>query len=242
MAAMSERRRYGQYCGLAKALDIVGERWTLLVVRELLAGPRRFTELLEWLPGLSRTLLGQRLREMQDNGLVRRRFLPPPAASWVYELTERGRGLHEAVEALARWGVETLGPPGSERHSPPLWVLMSVAVLARGSTAGSDAAGAHDVVVDGERHHLAFERGRPFARQGPHPAAESVITASGDTLYDLAAGRLDLPHALDSDAFRIEGDEEAAVRALDALCPRWNTTLTGTYAPVSRRETAHDAG
>src|SRR5918996_4677686 len=102
------KRRYDQYCALARALDVVGERWTLLLVRELLLGPRRYTDLLGGLPGIGTNLLADRLRYLEQVGLVRRRVLPPPAGSTVYELTELGRELEPTVFALGRWGAHFL--------------------------------------------------------------------------------------------------------------------------------------
>jgi DNA-binding HxlR family transcriptional regulator len=98
------KRTYGDPCGIARALDAVGERWALLVVRELLLGPKRFTDLRTGLPNVGPDVLSQRLRELKDAGVVRRAKLPPPAASRVYELTERGRKLEPVVLALGRWG------------------------------------------------------------------------------------------------------------------------------------------
>src|ERR687891_178138 len=95
---------YQQYCGLARALDVVGDRWTLLIVRELRPGPRRFTDLVDGLPGISRKLLSERLRELEQEGIITRRDLPPPAARQVYELTEDGRDLALAVSPLSVWG------------------------------------------------------------------------------------------------------------------------------------------
>src|SRR3712207_6674695 len=97
-------RSYDQFCALAKALDVLGERWTLLVVRELLLGPKRYSDLLEGLPGIGTNLLATRLKTLEANGLVARRRLPAPAASTVYELTDRGRGLEPALYELMRWG------------------------------------------------------------------------------------------------------------------------------------------
>ncbi|RPI20956.1 MAG: transcriptional regulator, partial [Chloroflexota bacterium] len=97
-------RSYNQYCGLAYALDIVGERWTLLIVRELIAGPRRFTDLMDGLPGISTNLLSERLKSLEQQGLLSRRHLPPPAASTVYELTALGRALEKTLIELGKWG------------------------------------------------------------------------------------------------------------------------------------------
>src|SRR3954454_700014 len=100
---MATKRTYGDRCGVARALDVVGERWALLVVRELLLGPKRFTDLRAGLPHVSPDVLAQRLRELEEAGIVGRRTLSPPAGSRVYELTERGQGLEPAVLALGRW-------------------------------------------------------------------------------------------------------------------------------------------
>src|ERR671929_273611 len=103
-------KSYNQYCGLAYALDRVGERWTLLIIRELAAGPRRFSDLLSGLPGISTNLLSERLKELEQQGLLRRRKLPPPAASSVYELTAVGQALEPALLELGRWGSQFIPP------------------------------------------------------------------------------------------------------------------------------------
>jgi DNA-binding HxlR family transcriptional regulator len=112
---MTGRRTYGDACGVARALDLVGERWALLVVRELLFGPKRFTDLRAGLPRVSPDVLSQRLRELEDSGLVRRGRLPPPAGSAVYELTPRGQELEPVILALGRFGSLAPFPPGPPR-------------------------------------------------------------------------------------------------------------------------------
>src|SRR5215213_11217596 len=102
-------RGYNQYCGAARALDLVGDRWTLLVVRELVFGPRRFTDLIDGLPGISRNLLTERLRSLERDGIIARQDLPPPAARQVYDLTEDGRDLAHATGPLIAWGARHLG-------------------------------------------------------------------------------------------------------------------------------------
>src|SRR5216117_1868167 len=99
------RRSYNQFCPLARTLDIIGERWTLLIVRELAIGPRRFKDLIDDLPGIGTNLLAARLKELERHGILGRRTLPPPAGSKVYELTERGRSLFAALIPLAQWGL-----------------------------------------------------------------------------------------------------------------------------------------
>ena len=106
---MSPRRSYDQYCSAARALDVVGDRWTLLIVRELLGGPRRYTDLHADLPGVSTDVLASRLKGMERDGLTTRRRLPPPGAAFVYELTGRGRELLPVLQALGAWGVPELG-------------------------------------------------------------------------------------------------------------------------------------
>lgn len=118
------RRSYDHYCPLSRALDVVGERWTLLIVRELLAGPRRYTDLHADLPGVSTDVLASRLKELERDGLVTRRKLPPPAAASVYELTPRGAGLLPALTALAEWGAQDLPPePGPTDAIRDHWSL-----------------------------------------------------------------------------------------------------------------------
>ncbi|MGH9189320.1 MAG: winged helix-turn-helix transcriptional regulator [Acidimicrobiales bacterium] len=104
-------RSYGHYCPVAKTLELVGERWTLLIVRDLLVGPLRFTDLLAGLKGIPRNLLTDRLRDLEGHGVVARTELPPPAARTVYELTAAGRELLSVVGALAQWGLRHLPPP-----------------------------------------------------------------------------------------------------------------------------------
>ncbi|MHA5054333.1 winged helix-turn-helix transcriptional regulator [Streptomyces sp. SD15] len=108
---MSPRRSYDQYCSAARALDVVGDRWTLLIVRELLGGPRRYTDLHADLPGVSTDVLASRLKDMERDGLTTRRRLPPPGAVYVYELTRRGRELLPVLQALGEWGAPALGEP-----------------------------------------------------------------------------------------------------------------------------------
>jgi DNA-binding HxlR family transcriptional regulator len=122
-------KRYDQFCPIAHALSLVGERWSLLVVRELLEGPKRYTDLVHGLPGIGTNILAARLRDLEDAGIVRKRKLPPPAASTVYELTEYGAELNEALYALARWGARTLGPPKPGDWIDPEWGVNAIPAL-----------------------------------------------------------------------------------------------------------------
>lgn len=119
---MPTTRTYADRCGIARALDVVGERWALLVVRELFLGPQRFTDLRHALPGASSNLIADRLRELQDRGVVTRRTLPPPSAARVYELTEWGHGLEPVVLALGAWGLRV--PPPENGHLSATSILL----------------------------------------------------------------------------------------------------------------------
>src|SRR4051794_21531414 len=125
---MAIRRTYGQGCGTAHALDLVGDRWALLVVRELVLGPKRFTDLREGLGAIGPNVLSQRLKELEEAGVIRQRVLPPPAASTVYELTEWGSELDDIVVRLARWGARDPElPRGVEMH--PEWLVLGMRAI-----------------------------------------------------------------------------------------------------------------
>ncbi len=116
------RKRYDSYCPVAHALGLVGERWALLVVLELMHGPKRYTDLVDGLPGIGTNILASRLRDLEAGGIVAKRTLPPPAASRVYELTEYGQGLRPAIRELALWGARSLGPPSDSDELFPGWL------------------------------------------------------------------------------------------------------------------------
>jgi DNA-binding HxlR family transcriptional regulator len=120
MASMT--KRYDEYCPVAHALGLVGERWALLVVLELMRGPKRYTDLAENLRGIGTNILASRLRDLEAGGVVTKRILPPPAASKVYELTDYGRELRPVIRELALWGARTLGPPTHEDELFPGWL------------------------------------------------------------------------------------------------------------------------
>ena len=115
-------KRYDQYCPIAHALDLVGERWSLLIVRELLLGPLRYTDLAAELPGIGTNILASRLEDLEECGIVAKRRLPPPAASQVYELTPYGTALKPVVRELALWGIRSLGPPGEGDRLETGWL------------------------------------------------------------------------------------------------------------------------
>jgi DNA-binding HxlR family transcriptional regulator len=155
------KKRYDQYCPVAHALDLVGERWALLVVRELMHGPKRYTDLAEHLPGIGTNILAARLRDLEACGVITKRTLPPPAASRVYELTDYGRELKTVMRELALWGARSLGPPTDEDELFPGWLSNAVdTVLAPIAPAGRFEFRVGDEVaalVDGEAQAGAIE-------------------------------------------------------------------------------------
>jgi DNA-binding HxlR family transcriptional regulator len=149
-------RSYDQFCGVARALDLVGERWALLVVRDLILGPKRFTDLRRGLSGIGTNVLAARLKELERTGVVRRRTLPPPAASAVYELTEYGRELEEPLLALGRWGARSLGRREPRHALRSEWLAVALKAFFRPEAAADLVAkiglrfgdGTFDVQID----------------------------------------------------------------------------------------------
>src|SRR5437899_2302027 len=119
-------RSYQQYCALARGLDVIGDRWTLLIVRELLIGEARYSDLLKGLPGIATNLLATRLTELEGTGLVRREVVPPPAAATVFRLTSRGAALRPVIYELGRWAAPLMTPPGPGEHMRARWIALPI--------------------------------------------------------------------------------------------------------------------
>jgi DNA-binding HxlR family transcriptional regulator len=207
-------RAYEQHCSLAHALDLVGERWTLLIVRELLVGPRRYTDLADGLVSIPTNVLAARLRELERNGLVHRRRLPAPAASVsVYELTDDGEALADAVTELARWGMRTLPARTEGRPFRAHWLVLALgARFDRQAAVGVSES--YELVVEGEGT-VCFEvnDGEGSARLGPASNPAVRVEADADTLVALAAGEDVAAEALARGArVQIEGDAAALER------------------------------
>ena len=208
-----QKRSYDQYCAVARALDVVGERWTLLLVRELSTGPKRFKDLLEGLPGIGTNLLTARLKALEGEGIVRRGTLPPPAGSNVYELTELGRSLEPVIVALSRWGATLLDAPREEDDLRPGWAAVAMRSAAEsGATGGS--AGVYEFRIDGEVFHLRVADGEVEARQGPASDANLVLMGDTETFLALASKRLDPKEAVESGALTVEGGGEGQEASL----------------------------
>jgi DNA-binding HxlR family transcriptional regulator len=207
------RRSYGQYCTLAEALDVVGERWTLLIVRELMLGPRRFTDLAANLPGMGRNLLSERLRHLEDEGLVRRRTLDPPAASRVYELSEDGRSLGPVLAELGRWGVRRLGEPRPGQAFRAAWAMFPLSYMAS-RDAAEGVRETYEFRVDDEVFQIAVDDGAIVPRSGSADSADVTISLSTESLLDLLAGTIEPLEAISSGRVVIEGEPEAVGNCL----------------------------
>lgn len=208
--AFAMSKRYDQYCPVCHALGLVGERWALLVVRELLKGPKRYTDLLEGLPGVGTNILAARLRELEAGGIVAKRKLPPPAASTVYELTEYGRELEEPLYALARWGARSLPPPAKNEGFYPDWGLNAFAALldpveARGVTE------TYVVRVADDTYTVSLADGKVHVEIGATDEADLDFTTSQGTFFALASGELDPRSALGEGLVKIDSGKPAAL-------------------------------
>jgi DNA-binding HxlR family transcriptional regulator/putative sterol carrier protein len=207
------KRSYDQYCAVARALDAVGERWTLLVVRELLTGPKRFKDLLEGLSGIGTNLLAARLKHLVERGLVRRATLPPPAGSNVYELTELGWSLEPVVVALSGWGLKLLGSPRGEDDLRPAWAMLAVR-----STLKPEAVGeTYEFYIDEEVFHVRVGDGEVEVRQGPATDPDLILRGDTRTFLALAAGHLEPAEAVESGAIVVEGDQGSLTRCVKML-------------------------
>lgn len=205
------RRSYAQYCGLAKALDVLGERWTLLVIRELMGGPKRFSDLLDGLPGIGGNVLSTRLKALDAEGVIARRRLPPPAASTVYELTDRGRELEPALLSLMRWGIDLLGAPGEEERFRPAWLLNGLRA-AFDPDAAKGVRRVYRLRVDGDAYTVRVDDGTLAVDQGETAAADVAMALDSKTLMAVSGGALTAGEAIDDGRVVVEaGDPDEAL-------------------------------
>lgn len=208
MLAPMPRRSYAHYCAVARALDTVGERWTLLIVRELLAGPRRYTDLHADLPGVSTDVLASRLKEMEADGLVERRPLGRAAHSHTYALTPRGRGLRTVLAALAAWGAAELGSPGPTDAVRSHWFALPLLHLLGG--AAPDAVGTAEIRLPGGPFHLLLDPADPAWADGPADHPDAVLTLDDATAAALVDHRTTLGAAAKEERLAIHGDSPLA--------------------------------
>jgi DNA-binding HxlR family transcriptional regulator len=210
-------RSYNQYCGLAYALDIVGERWTILIIRELIAGPRRFTDLVEGLPGISTNLLAERLKSLEQQGMLRRRVLPPPAASTVYELTSLAQALETSLLELGKWGSQFV-PPSAEGAT--VLNVGSYALTLKTFFRPQQAQAVNETYelhIDNEVLRVRIKAGEIDVRQGENQNADVIFYTDMPTYLGLLQRKIQPDEAISGGLIRIEGDPAALTRFLE-LC------------------------
>ncbi|HKA03245.1 MAG TPA: winged helix-turn-helix transcriptional regulator [Acidimicrobiales bacterium] len=204
-------RSYGQLCAVARALDVVGDRWTLLIVRELLARqPCRYTDLRYGLPGIATNLLADRLRELEENGLVVREAAPPPIATTVFRLTRRGEELRPVLEVLGRWGRPFLQETSGEATFRSHWLAVPLEMQLRDHTPDEPPV-AIEVHTADQPVSIVTADGGVRVRGGPVAAPDAIVTGPPRLVLGLLMGDLDVETAEQS-GLRIEGDVDAVRR------------------------------
>jgi DNA-binding HxlR family transcriptional regulator len=211
---MSARKSYNQNCPVAKGLDILGERWTLLILRELLGGPRRYSDLRAELPGIATNLLAERLKELQDSGLVDRAELPPPVARTVYSLSDVGwQRVPPILQSIAWLGLDRLDLIDRGAVSP-LTGFLAGFIVPFDPVKTADLTGTYRIEIDGRRFEFAMDQGRLAATHG---TPDVTVTASG---ADLAITRLGSTEARRKAALRriaFDGDHDAVESLREAF-------------------------
>jgi DNA-binding HxlR family transcriptional regulator len=206
----ASRRTYEDGCATAHALDLIGERWAILIVRELILGPKRFTDLRTGLPAISPNVLTQRLEELEQANVLRRRKLAPPAAAWVYELTPWGQELERVIMALGRWGARS---PGLMQGYP---LSVDALVLSFRTMFSAEAAGDLEATIElrvgEERFRARISKGQMELRRGEAERPDAIIEAAPEALVAVAYGGRRFSDALRAGELKIEGDRNAARR------------------------------
>jgi DNA-binding HxlR family transcriptional regulator len=213
-----ESRTYGQACPIARSLDILGERWTLLIVRELLLGPKRFKDLLAELPAMGANRLSGRLKGLESHGVIEKRALPPPGDATVYALTEAGERLRQVVVGLAVWGAAL---PMDERIDPRGGRAELLALVRCGLAPAERSAGVYETYgfqIGEERFHVIADDGDATPRSGP-PPLEADVTVECDlpTFLQLVGGAITPARARRELLARIAGPPDAVNRAIAIL-------------------------
>lgn len=229
---MGEKRTYQQYCGLASALDVVGERWTLLIVRELLMGPRRYVELLADLPGLGTNLLADRLKFLVEKGVVEQVDLHGTGSRLAYRLTAVGQDLRPLVLGLAKWGLEFVGEVSPQDTVRPHWGFLAVEAMLRPELA-TDIDESYEFRVDGEVFHIEVRSRVPRAVKGPatEPAMRAVTDAT--SFVQIGAGRLTPLAAMVMGRLRLDGDIDAVLRCCALMGIDAGTGRVGGDVPAT---------
>ncbi len=211
-------RTYGQHCGLAYAMDLLGERWTLLVVRELMLGPKRYRDLHDRLPGIGTNLLAARLKSLEAAGVIERTTLPAPAGVPAYALTAAGEGLRAVLESFALWGYGLMPPePGEDADVRAAWALLTMAAELR-RAGGPGVAGVVELRIGDETVWIRATGADAVVRDGPAPLpADAIVTLERQAFLELATARLTVARAVRDRRLQIEGDRALAQGLLGSL-------------------------
>jgi len=214
-------RTYDQYCSVARALDVIGDRWTLLIVRELLIrGPSRYTDLQYGLPGVATNLLADRLRELEVEGIVTKELAPPPVATTLFRLTPRGEALESVLVALGKWGAPLLAGPTGDAAFRSHWLKFPLELHL--SDHQPDADPATIEIHTGEQPMLVdIARGTVHVHPGTSPDAAATLTGTPSLVLGLLVGALDIETAR-ARGLQIEGDI-ATLRRVQPLIPATQT-------------------
>ncbi len=213
-------RSYHQFCPAATALDLVGERWTLLVVRDLLFGPKRYTDLQDGLPGIGPNVLSSRLRSLESAGVIRKRRLPPPAASTVYELTELGEGLRPVLLELFDWGLQLLRVPGGSDAIRASYWLPAVEQAARRELLPDGTDDLYEFRIGSETITVHATNDRIDVWQGAGERPDLVVHTDPATFIEIGRGRISSAEAIKVGKLRTEGDPAAGARCAMLFIPR----------------------
>jgi DNA-binding HxlR family transcriptional regulator len=215
---MGVRGGYRQICPVAHALDLIGERWAPLVIRELRLGPRRYVDLQRSLPGIAPSVLSQRLRDLEEIGVVQRRLLPPPAGSRIYQLTARGAELEPVFNALAAWGVRSPAMPTTGDLSSDAVVLGLRTFFDTEAEPDTNWTASYELRLPPEVYRASVERGRlTDLRRAEPPVADVVIETDAQALLELLSGAETVPAATAAGRLVVTGDAGLVQRLFDAV-------------------------
>jgi DNA-binding HxlR family transcriptional regulator len=208
---MAGNRSYGEQCGVARSLDVIGERWALLIVRELLLGPKRFNDLLAGLPGASPNVISQRLRDLAGHGVIRQRDLPPPARVRLYELTDWGRELEPVILHLGRWGDRAPLPDGAQAG------LDSLLLAIQAAADSLRVSGRYELRIDDSTFTVDGSSGSVRIRRGTADRPDATVTTGSGTFRAVIFGQRPIADAVQAGGLRLEGDPDATSRLTDLL-------------------------
>jgi DNA-binding HxlR family transcriptional regulator len=201
------KRAYDQYCGIAHALDLIGERWSLLIVRELLTGPKRFKDLMEGLSGISTNLLSKRLSHLKNQNILQKTKLPPPASTEAYTLTKRGKALKPVLMELGRWGLQTLGPPSKGETFKPHWLCLSLESLFD-PTQAEHVDKTYQLRIDNRAICVSVTKGDISIEEREATSPDVVLDTDTEYFLALILNQQSWAEAKQKDAVQIRGKTE----------------------------------